>query len=211
MTTLIKQAGVPIGTIVAFAGNLAQIPDGFLTCNGGLINRNTYADLFEAIGTAWGTLSGADFRLPDTRGLKLRGVANGVGADPDRASRNQSNAGGNSGDNVGSYQTDRYQSHLHSQPSHTHGGSSHNHRHGRAESYPAGSHGETLYGVATLGFSSNWDFTLDVQGGQGVRYQAYTSSATGTTGGGGNQNTGSSGATTQTTGENVYVEYIIKY
>ena len=42
-------AGVPIGTILPYAGNTA--PEGTLMCNGAAISRTTYAELFAAIGT----------------------------------------------------------------------------------------------------------------------------------------------------------------
>lgn len=113
MTTLVDGGAIPVGTILAFGGPISAIPDGFLACNGALVNRNDYADLFAVIGTQWGTDSGVDFRVPTCNGNLIRGRANGSGADPERASRTAVQAGGVTGDNVGSLQTWRVQSHRH--------------------------------------------------------------------------------------------------
>ncbi len=108
----------PPGTIVAFGG--ATVPSGWLLCDGSLVNRSVYSNLFTAIATAWGGGDGSTtFNLPDTRGLFLRGVDNsptkGIsGRDPDSASRTAENPGGNAGNAVGSYQLDDYLKHSHS-------------------------------------------------------------------------------------------------
>jgi len=94
----------PTGTIVAFAGDVVNIPFGWMLCNGAAINRTTYSNLYNAIGTAWGIGDGSTtFNLPDLRGQFLRGVNLGSGNDPDALARTAVN-GGNSGDNVGSRQ-----------------------------------------------------------------------------------------------------------
>jgi len=112
MTTLVS-AGLPIGAILPFGGPISNIPAGFLPCNGALINRNDFADLFAVIGTQWGTSGPTDFRVPTTNGNQLRGRASGSGSDPDRNSRTAVQTGGATGDNVGSLQTWRVQSHRH--------------------------------------------------------------------------------------------------
>ena len=95
---------VPSGVVLSFAG--ATAPGGWLLCNGSLINRTTYADLFAAIGTAHGSGDGSTtFALPNYAGRFLRGRANGSANDPDRASRTAAATGGATGDNVGSVQT----------------------------------------------------------------------------------------------------------
>ncbi|MCL4180534.1 MAG: tail fiber protein [Verrucomicrobia bacterium] len=111
-TNLIKYLNPP-GTIVAFGGN--TIPDGWELCDGRVIQRaGKYADLFTAIGTAWGSESVNDFRLPDLRGYFLRGRADRQTSDPDRNTRTGRYTGGATGDNVGSYQADEFKSHTHS-------------------------------------------------------------------------------------------------
>lgn len=107
-----KQSTNPIGTILPFAGIVA--PEGHLFCDGSSQLRTTYPKLFAVIGTAYGSADGTHFNLPDLRGKFLRGVAHGQASDPDRASRTASATGGNTGDNVGSVQTDAMQGHAHS-------------------------------------------------------------------------------------------------
>lgn len=121
MTTLVSGGAVPVGSVLPFAGNSSNVPDGFLLCNGALLNRNDYSDLFAAIGTHWGFNTGVDFRIPTTQGLFLRGVAYGSGFDPDRNSRSAVQTNGQTGDQVGSYQSNRFSSHNHGGGNHVHG------------------------------------------------------------------------------------------
>lgn len=52
------------GIILPFAGS--TIPDGYLACNGAAISRTTYANLFAAIGTTYGSGDGSTtFNLPN--------------------------------------------------------------------------------------------------------------------------------------------------
>ena len=64
---------MPSGSIIAFGGSAA--PDaGWLLCNGADVNRTTYARLFAAISTAYGTGDGSStFGLPDLRDRVLLG------------------------------------------------------------------------------------------------------------------------------------------
>lgn len=65
--------GTPTGTILAYASNGA-LPDGYLSCDGSAISRTTYADLFTAIGTTWGSGDGkTTFNLPSLNGYWLKG------------------------------------------------------------------------------------------------------------------------------------------
>ena len=41
----------PAGTIVAWGGSVASIPTGYILCDGSLLSRSNYAELFNAIGT----------------------------------------------------------------------------------------------------------------------------------------------------------------
>lgn len=102
----------PPGTIAAFGGDTA--PEGYLLCDGAAVSRGTYADLFAAIGTAWGEGDGSTtFNLPDLRGRFLRGVDDGAGLDPDAVTRTAIATGGNTGDAVGSVQAGAFASHVH--------------------------------------------------------------------------------------------------
>lgn len=95
---------LPPGIIVPYGGVAA--PNGWLMCDGSSVSRATYAGLFAAIGTAFGSASGSTFNLPKGNGMFLRGVDDGAGVDPDAASRTAMASGGNTGDNVGSIQAD---------------------------------------------------------------------------------------------------------
>jgi hypothetical protein len=109
----VQNALCPAGTIVAYAGTTA--PQGWLMCDGNLVNRSDYPNLFNVIGTSFGytVTSNSDFRVPDFRGRFLRGRDAGTGRDPDRGGRFASNNGGASGDAVGSLQGDELRSHSH--------------------------------------------------------------------------------------------------
>lgn len=101
----VAENGVPVGTIVAFAGPKANIPAGWLYCDGSAISRTTYSQLYAAIGTSWGYGDQATtFNLPFTQGMFLRGVNDGTGWDPNASGRIVNKPGGNTGDNVGSFQ-----------------------------------------------------------------------------------------------------------
>jgi microcystin-dependent protein len=75
---------VPPGVVMPFAGTAA--PSGWLLCDGTEYSQTgTYAALFAAIGSNWNTqkkqsdntsytTTGCNFRVPDLRGIFLRGV-----------------------------------------------------------------------------------------------------------------------------------------
>jgi len=94
---------IPTGVIMPFGG--VAVPTGWLLCDGASLSRTTYAKLFAAIGMSWGTANGTSFNLPDLRGRFLRGRDGGTARDPNAATRTASATGGNTGDNVGSVQT----------------------------------------------------------------------------------------------------------
>jgi microcystin-dependent protein len=89
---------VGVGHIAFLAKSTA--PAGYLKANGATISRTTYADLFAAIGTAFGAGDGSTtFQLPDMRGEFVRGWDDGRGVDSGRA--------------IGSSQSDGFKSHYH--------------------------------------------------------------------------------------------------
>ena len=99
--------GVPAGAVNAFAHS--SVPSGWFECNGAAVSRSTYATLFAAISTTWGTGNGSTtFNLPDLRGEFIRGWDNSRGVD--------------SGRDVGTYQAGQNESHTHSvtDPGHAH-------------------------------------------------------------------------------------------
>ena len=57
---------LPTGTIIDYAGT--TVPSGYLDCDGSAVSRTTYAALFAAIGTTWGSGDGSTtFNVPDLR------------------------------------------------------------------------------------------------------------------------------------------------
>jgi microcystin-dependent protein len=88
----------PVGTIITYP--VDSIPSHCLECNGAMISRETYSELFAVIGTLYGTGDGSTtFNLPDLRGEFIRGFDNGRGIDSGRA--------------FGSAQGDEFKSHSH--------------------------------------------------------------------------------------------------
>ena len=68
---------VPAGTVVQSAAIV--VPDGWLNCNGALLNKLQYIDLFAAIGNTYGGLiTDLSFNLPDLRGRVGIGAGQGV-------------------------------------------------------------------------------------------------------------------------------------
>ena len=109
---------VPVGTIMAWGGDVDTIPEGWKLCNGKSLSKNKFKELYGAIGTAWGG-SGNRFNLPDLRGRFIRGVDSGTGRDPDVNKREACSKGGNQ-TGVGSVQDDAVQEHTHYQSDHEH-------------------------------------------------------------------------------------------
>lgn len=65
---------ITAGTVIALAGNPSSAPSGFLLCNGAAVSRTTYAALFSAIGTTYGTGNGSStFNLPNLTDKFIQG------------------------------------------------------------------------------------------------------------------------------------------
>lgn len=98
--------GVPIGTIVAFAGAMDAAwlnQQGWLYCDGSSYEKRDYIDLFLSLGTNYGG-GRTTFNVPDLRGRFVRGTSLGSPNDPGADTRAPSNEGGLTGDNPGSLQ-----------------------------------------------------------------------------------------------------------
>lgn len=68
---------IPVGAASLFFG--ASAPTGWLFCDGSAVSRTTYAALFTAIGTTYGTGNGTTtFNLPDLRGRIPMGAGTGA-------------------------------------------------------------------------------------------------------------------------------------
>jgi microcystin-dependent protein len=96
----------PAGSLLMFAGSSA--PAGTLLCDGLSHLTANYPALFAAIGYTYGG-SGANFNVPDYRGLFLRGVGT-------NATALQANGGAVSGAALGTLQNDMIQGHYHGVP-----------------------------------------------------------------------------------------------
>jgi microcystin-dependent protein len=65
----------PVGSVIMFAGTAA--PTGWLLCDGSTLDsvaNPQYANLFTAIGTTYGGTGASSFKLPDCRGIFVRGA-----------------------------------------------------------------------------------------------------------------------------------------
>lgn len=193
---------VPIGGIIPFGGPIAGLPANYLACDGSLVDRTTFAALFAVIGTQWGTSIATDFALPTTQGLLLRGRDNGAGRDPNAGTRIAVQAGGATGDAVGSLQNDAFQTHLH-RSTIGKGGSNYNPSSagpgtGNAANTTAGNRID----MYSNGIDGNTGYPRRFNGNVNTTYRGIalqtTNAITGTQAG-------------ETRGKNVYVEFIIRY
>jgi microcystin-dependent protein len=115
------KASVPIGTILPYGGKVdekrsgepIEVLDGWFFCNGAVMSREKYQELYRVVEAAFGAPTGETFNLPDLRGRFVRGVDHGALRDPDASRRKESQKGGNTGDKVGSAQEDEIKKHSH--------------------------------------------------------------------------------------------------
>jgi microcystin-dependent protein len=132
--------GVPVGAVIAFAGNLGppitsplpgQAPAppgaggdaypanavnaieawGWMACDGRQLQPDAYPELFQALGYQYGGTKDGPFNIPDYRGMFLRGVDHGTGKDPDAGKRTPTAP--DIASQVGSHQEHALQSHGH--------------------------------------------------------------------------------------------------
>lgn len=106
--------GYPIGFIMLYAAEsfTTAMAGVWLECNGAVLARTSYPDLFNIIGTRFGYTSSSTFKIPDLRGQFVRGWSHGTGIDPEASSRTDS-GDGTVGDHVGTRQADANPSHTH--------------------------------------------------------------------------------------------------
>lgn len=181
---------MPSGSVLTYAGSTC--PTGYLIADGTAISRDTYAALFSAISIAHGSGDGSTtFNLPDYRGLFLRMVDGSAGRDPDKSSRTAMNSGGNTGNNVGSIQTDALFSHTHTQNAHSHVAFS---------IFDATTDKNISEGTALTGQTNKGNFPTVTGGTATARVVTGNTTAI-------NQNTGGN----ETRPKNAYVIYCVKY
>ena len=89
MSRRVKQTLFPPGSMLFFAKNTP--PAGWLIADGSVVLAADYPELYEAIGTYYGSGGAGTFRLPEMRGQFIRGyhtASTGInGVDPDYATR----------------------------------------------------------------------------------------------------------------------------
>jgi len=79
---------LPAGLIFPYAGS--SVPTGWLYCDGSAVSRTTYAALFTAISTTWGTGDGSTtFNLPNLQGRTL--ICDGTGTVVENATASSAN------------------------------------------------------------------------------------------------------------------------
>ena len=92
--------GVKVGTMIS-SGESSM--EGYLLCNGSLVSRTTYSELFSVIGTTFGSGNGSTtFAIPDLVGASPRGAGTSSGYTQ------------NITVTLGAKDNDRIQGHLHS-------------------------------------------------------------------------------------------------
>ena len=148
----------PPGVVLPFAG--ASAPSGWLLCYGQAVSRTTYADLFAAIGTAYGVGDGTTtFNVPDGRGRVLAGKDNMGGT---AASRLTTAGSGVNGTTLGaSGGTETHTLTTAQMPAHNHAVTDPGHAHTNSAQAGAGGNvgvGGSGYGYPTSG-SVNTGYT----------------------------------------------------
>jgi microcystin-dependent protein len=105
----------PIGSVIAYSGPIDQtsvLPTGWLPCDGRVLSKDSYPQLFSVLGTRYGEGKDSagsktgDFNLPDYRGFFLRGLDKGTPNSRDEERRA-------SGKDVGSLEEDTFKHHGH--------------------------------------------------------------------------------------------------
>lgn len=118
-----------VGAVVPNVREFSDPPTGCLPCNASSYNAVDYpilaARMWNSTQNKWkfggtGTYPTGTFLTPDMRGMFMRGSAQTLATDPDRASRIASGTNGVTGDAVGSRQGHAFQTHNHTQAAHSH-------------------------------------------------------------------------------------------
>lgn len=107
----------PVGSIFQYGGSTA--PTGYMMADGSAISRSNYINLFNIIGTTFGSGDGTTtFNLPDFRGVFPKGAGT-----TNRTLGKDANGNYYSG-TLGTYLQDKIQGHIHQLKWDAHGGSS---------------------------------------------------------------------------------------
>lgn len=159
-------AVVPTGTVIMWAAPGAA-PGGYLKCDGGLVSKITYSDLWFLLGEAYGPSNDTSFTLPNFNGrMPMGDFATGIGTQ------------GGSADAI--------------VVSHSHTGTVGSHSHSYTDRYyaEAGNVIGTTYSVPTTAGSGDTDndnsFSLGLTDNTGLTQPTVTISSTGAAGTGAN-------------------------
>ena len=186
----------PPGVIVAYGGSIA--PTGWLLCNGASVLRSTYAALFTAIGTAYGSVDGTHFTLPDLQQrFPLGKAASGTGTTL-----------GSAGGNIDHTHTGA--AHQHTGAAHTHTGPAHAHELPLTTGANARQHASSDFGTgSTVSATRIATTTADTSSFARALSENVSGGASGSTSPG---NGGSTASTAGSTGNAPYqvVQYIIR-
>lgn len=140
-------SAIPIGVVTDFAG--ATAPSGWLLCFGQAVSRVSYADLFTALGTLYGTGDGSTtFNLPDLRGRVMGGKDDMGGSAAGRLT-----GGAVLGASLGSQTHTLVTAEM---PAHSHGGST----------GVAGDH--THSGTLAISYGGSWPNSSGIEEGRGA-------------------------------------------
>lgn len=116
--SLASKIVLPVGSIVAYAGQIDKIPSNWRPCNGDTVSTDDYPALWEVLNNVWGGVDEKHFKLPDLQGRFLRGVDGGTKRDTGIDERTPS--GDRPKETVGSVQGDALQDHKHEDAGHDH-------------------------------------------------------------------------------------------
>lgn len=168
----VQETVISPGSIQMFAGSTA--PSGWLVCDGSVVSRRAYNDLFKVIGTTYGAgNSNSTFTLPDMRGRLPMGAGTG-------ASLTARTLGTALGAETATLATTNLPSHTHAtsvsteSTTHTHTGLSGDQSNSHSHSYnlPIGTTGSQVGIIDSLTASSSGN---PITGGQAADHSHATS------------------------------------
>jgi len=124
---------------------LSAAPAGWLLCDGSAVSRDTYADLFDAIGTTFGAGDGSTtFNLPDLRGRVFAGLDNMGGSSANVVTDTSADSlGGAMGEETHTLAVGEIPSHTHS-----------------LEGYPHSAHGSAAKSINALSDPDGSQYTV---------------------------------------------------
>jgi len=156
---------LPAGTVIPYAGS--SEPAGFLLCYGQAVSRTTYATLFAAIGTTYGSGDGSTtFNLPDMRGRAAFGKDNMGGTSASRVTVVVSGITGTTLGSAGGSQSMQQHNHTATDAGHSHGVTDPGHVHSEGDyevpSTSVGIGGGSVYGYFFFGAENTGSATTGI-------------------------------------------------